>query len=419
MKTLLTSILAFLWVLFGYSQTTWYQVPTNTSKQLNTINFGSDLVGYIGGNDSLILKTTDGGLNWTELNYTGVSFTPGGEHIMNLKFVSETVGYMTVGPYTGTYMTIDGGLTWTQVTFAGNMCYNYGLYFFGQGNGFVGGSGCFQGEHIERSAFGVFAESTINTPSWNAQDMVVDIDFDLDQFGAFGLAVSAGGRILRTTDGGDTWDTIPSGQTLGTPLTSVEIINDTVAYAGYDDPGNGFGILKTIDAGLTWFEDINSATFYYPAYHDVHENNSGHVYAGGEPSMSTAGLIFEDKGNGWMYYDVDHIIYQLDSYGDSIVFAVGDSGYVVVNVPLGTLGFKDDLQNYAPTKIFPNPANDILNIDLNAELKSYSVYAVSGQVIEDAKIVNSQLDISDWNTGFYLMQLNYSERTETLRFIKE
>ena len=230
--------------LFG--QTTWYEIPTGTNKQLNVIEFASANVGFIGGNDSLLLKTTNGGVSWDSLSFTGVTFGLGGEAIVNLKFVSESIGYMTVGPYSGSYKTTDGGLTWSLITFTGTMCYNQGMYFFSEDNGAIGGSGCFQGEHIEMMSAGVLTVPTINTPSWTASDIVLDIDFE----GAnFGLAVSES-RIVRTTDGGATWDTIPHGFP-DILLTSIEIMDDTLAYAGYIDLSSNFGLLMTTDAGLT------------------------------------------------------------------------------------------------------------------------------------------------------------------------
>ncbi len=42
----------------------WYSVSTPTTKKLNVIDFPTPNVGYIGGNDSLLLKTTNGGRTW-------------------------------------------------------------------------------------------------------------------------------------------------------------------------------------------------------------------------------------------------------------------------------------------------------------------------------------------------------------------
>ena len=422
MRTTILLLISMITAQQVSAQTTWYEVPSGTTKKLNVIDFPSAQVGYIGGNDSLILKSTDGGVTWNELSYTGVSFALGGEHILNLKFVSEDIGYMTVGPYTGTFKTTDGGNTWSQVTFAGIMCYNQGMYFFGEGNGFVGGSGCFQGEHIERSVFGSFSETVVNTPSWMATDLVVDIDFDLNQFGQFGLAASAGGRILRTTDGGQNWDTISSGLPAGVPLTSIAIVNDTLAYAGYDDLGTGFGVLMSTDAGSTWSMDINSATFYYPAYHDVHVTGGLIAYSGAEPSFSDDGLILERDVNGnWNYYNVDHPIFNLTSYGDSTVWAVGDSGYVVVNVPIGSLS-APNYETQIEMSLFPNPAKDMINIqspDLLALQKGQiTILTIDGRIVKTTAFSTST-DISDLPLGMYLLQVAHEDQITTQKFIKQ
>ena len=52
----------------------FYEVPTPTYKNLRCVDFPSANVGYIGGEDSVLLKTVDGGLTWSEVNHTGLSF---------------------------------------------------------------------------------------------------------------------------------------------------------------------------------------------------------------------------------------------------------------------------------------------------------------------------------------------------------
>jgi len=428
MKTILLLTFALLHGSQVNSQTnTWYQIPTGTTKKLNTINFPSSSVGYIGGNDSLLLKTIDGGETWTEVNYTGVTFLTDDDSILNLKFVTETIGYMTVGPYGGTYKTIDGGSTWTQLAPAGVLCFNQGLFFFDENNGFLGGSGCFIGETIEKMTSGVLATTTINTPTNDAQNLVVDIDFLNSNFG---LAASYSGYILRTTNGGLTWDTIPTPVSAGTPLTSVAILNDTLAYAGYADiSGGGFGVLRTSDGGLTWIQDISSATFYYPAFYCVHESGDGKLFSGGQPSLATTGLIFENYGvDLWAYYDVDQPIHDMSSYSDSIIFGVGDSGYVVVNYPLGTLSVDENnpdsyLDENSELMVYPNPFSDVIavNIPIEISLDIYSVdiYNMTGDLIYSAQNKNTLLNLENLPTGVYFIKLTSTDKLFTGKILKQ
>ncbi|MBL0342938.1 MAG: hypothetical protein IPP71_19925 [Bacteroidetes bacterium] len=321
-------LLCFLYSTGTVAQSaSWLQVTTPTTKDLNCIVFPTPQVGYIGGVDSLLLKTTDGGLTWVELSYTGISFFPGGDDFMELDFITDEIGFATVGPYSGTYRTGDGGLTWTPLITSLAMCYNHGLYFFADGEGFVGGSGCFQGEQMDKFLSGIGTPVTINTPSWQATDMIVDIDFDLNFFGSVGLAVSAGGRILRTTDSGLNWDTITSPLGNLVPLTSVTIVNSNLAYAGYDNGSGIGGLLVSTNGGLTWSFDPNTATFYYPIFHDLHTTPLGTTYVGATTTTLNTGFIMESvNSNIWNLYPVNEPIYSMTSYNDTVIWGAVKMG---------------------------------------------------------------------------------------------
>jgi len=96
MKTILTLFLAVLGSA-SIAQTTWYEVATGVNNRLNVVEFASADVGYIGADDTLLLKTTDGGKTWQEVNMAGLNVFPGGEDILDLKFFSEDTGFMIVG----------------------------------------------------------------------------------------------------------------------------------------------------------------------------------------------------------------------------------------------------------------------------------------------------------------------------------
>lgn len=386
---------------------TWQQVAVPTTKNLNCIVFSSPQVGYIGGADSLLLKTIDGGITWNEVPYTGISFLPGGEDFMELDFVTDDIGFATIGPYTGSYRTADGGLTWTQLTTSMSMCYNHGLYFSADGHGFVGGSGCFQGEQMAMFTSGTATPATINTPSWSASDMIVDIDFDQNSFMAIGLAVSTGGRILRTTDGGFNWDTIASPLGNQVPLTSVTITNSNLAYIGYD---NGFGIaglLMSTDGGLTWGFDTNTSTFYYPIFHDVYTTPLGIVYTGTTSTTLNAGLIMEfDNSTVWNMYPVDEPIYSMTS-NDTVVWGAGKNGYLVrKGSPILSI---NDLKSQEKITLFPNPTSDFVTVQFSEEFEqgdfTIEVYSIDGKLVKSVETETNRVQISDLNSGNYIVRI--------------
>lgn len=417
MKTILTFFLTFIWIQFGIGQTTWHQVHTGLNNQLNCIDFPNENIGYIGGNDTLLLKSVDGGMTWNQINMSGLNVFPGGEHILDLQFMTDMTGYMVLGPYGGTYKTVDGGLNWTSVPVSGNLCFQEALYFFNEDNGFLGGNGCFEGELIDiYDGSAMTTQATLSGNGPGSGESIVDFDFHNANFG---LAASSGGRIYRTIDGGQNWDSIPAGLPNGIGVTSVKIIDDTLAYAGYDDLGGSFGLLISTDAGLTWTMDGNSATFYYPAFYDIIENDLGHIYVGCETSFAPLGVIFEHKGSFWNYVSVDQPIYAMTSYADSVVWGVGDSGYVVVNVPPATLGNGESYDQAAKICVFPNPCADQISLHITDNIKSGCIYNLTGQKVKEFANNTNSIDVSLLKSGTYLLKIEFEDRIETVKFVKE
>jgi hypothetical protein len=398
-------ILAFAVNAFAIKAQTWTQIPVPSNKKLLTIDFPSNMVGYIGGEDSTLLKSIDGGFSWQGVIMSGVTWFLGGTSIQKIRFTSELVGYMTVGPYGGTYKTIDGGSTWTPLVLSNGLCYNDGLFFFDENNGFIGGTGCFQGEMIDKMQAGILSGATLNAASFGNSSLIVDIDF----YNAnLGLAAASGGRIYRTIDGGANWDSI---SVYGFPLNSVAFVNDTLCYAGYSLGGSGFGLLQSLDGGLTWAEDFSAATFFYPDFHGIHVDGLNKVFVGAYSSGSSTGLIFESDSIGqWNYWGVDQGIYALSSTHDSIVFGVGDSGYVVVNhsIPTGRINSasKEELM-----EIYPNPFSESFTFQLDGKNESnfsLELFDVQGRLVKSTTSVIQNpfvLETGEIPRGIYQLRI--------------
>lgn len=395
----------------------WFQVPTGTTNRLNTIDFPSSTVGYIGGNDSLLLKTTDGGQTWNPVAFSGITFYPNGEHFVKLQFITETVGFAAIGPYSGSYKTVDGGLTWTALPLSGNLCFNEGIYFFDENNGVIGGSGCFQGELVDRLSGGTWSAATMSYESFDANNRITDIDFR----GSIGLASSQGGRFLRSTDGGQTWDSIASPHGNSVPLLSIAIIDDTLCYAGFDHmDGSGFGLLRSHDAGLTWSDEMEMATFSYPDYYGIHLAVNNRVYAGAKSYFGGGGLIFTRNNQSWIYESVDQAIYDFSSYGDSVVFGVGDSGYVVTNVPLAILSADELTGEALDFTVSPNPTNGKITFSTAfSENAHYRLFTMEGKTVGSGKLADQELDLTAFPAGSYILHINDRESVFTTRVIRQ
>lgn len=428
--------------------TTWIEVPVPTTKNLNSIVFPTPLVGYIGGADSVLLKTIDGGLTWNHIPYTGINFNPGSAFVveddfLELDFVTDQIGYAAVG--SSTYRTADGGLTWTALSTSPSLTHHRSLYFLADGEGVIGGfqeyvvsNLGYQREYIDRFSGGTSSPVLMTTPSSLSIDTISDIDFDLSQFGSVGLAVSTGGRIFRTTDGGTTWDSIASPlSALGIgniPFTSVGFVNSNLAFIGYDDLStlssaiqSAAGLLVSTDGGLTWGIDFNSAMFAYPKINTIHVTSSGRTYSGGHDTNIGFYLgyimeLFDPTGIPiWIGYSVDEEINSMTSHSDTIVWGVGNNGYVVKRGSSEVLSINEFNSPYK-IRLYPNPAVSFITIELPVALQNNStiveIRSLDGKLLKRNQQGHYTFDVGNLPNGTYFVNVLSNNKILSSQFIK-
>src|SRR5438552_14532981 len=73
-KTILVSGLFILLNGSVFSQTGWYQQVSNTNNTLYSVQFLDNNTGYACGNSGIILKTTNGGVNWNIVFFAGSGY---------------------------------------------------------------------------------------------------------------------------------------------------------------------------------------------------------------------------------------------------------------------------------------------------------------------------------------------------------
>jgi len=172
-----------------------------------------------------ILKTTDGGLTWTQILPWQLNDLRGVQDIVINPQNPNTVFAATTE---GTYRSLDAGITWTQVD-------------------------------------SVLMATDINY-------MPIDTSVILL---AAGNSFSANSGIYRSTNGGTSFTKITAGLPAswsGKALISFSASQSNIVYASIADQLAGIGLYKSIDGGITW--SVANNTVNYPSYqgwyaHDV------------------------------------------------------------------------------------------------------------------------------------------------------
>lgn len=183
--------------------------PISNLEIVNLVNMNSDIpqdfyddvaftneaTGYAVSRTGKIIKTTNGGTNWTKLS-SNVTFP-----LKKIQFVTENLGYVIGGDDTGSFIlkTTNAGQSWTVTSL--NNEFNTSpnsLFFKNENEGFV------VGNHL-------FKKTVDGGTTWNnvfilADENFQDIKFNYDL--SIGYLTLNNGNYYKTTNGGQLWQPI-------------------------------------------------------------------------------------------------------------------------------------------------------------------------------------------------------------------
>lgn len=170
----------------------WETVDVPIDSHLRDIFFLNESDGWIGADAGIILKTTDGGETWIELETAG---TAGGS-INDIYFLDENVGFICGFNYF--QRTVDGGLSWADIEAfepAHEMYQLNEIHFEGFNTGWVCGD------------IGYIYKTEDGGITWTAQTSGTEVSLQGIAFvnENIGYACGFDGTILGTNDGGGNW----------------------------------------------------------------------------------------------------------------------------------------------------------------------------------------------------------------------
>ncbi len=288
----------------------WTQISTGTDRNLISMCFVNASTGYVGGARQLLRKTTDAGQTWQNLQLPVQGQWDTAYYVMDINFVTPNTGYV-VGFFqleSKIWKTTDGGSSWvTQGT--GGADYLKKTYFLDEITGFAFGGPTYS--EVIKTTNGGATWQSVSQESYIAYSMC----FINATTGVYGCA---DGRVYRTVDGGNTWNFAMCPSSLD--ITSIHFINATTGF-GF---GSGSVYIKTTDAGQTWNEysiGVGSVNQYFDA--DMTANGNLHA-------VGTYGAMIRSTNSGTSFvsqpFVTEHSITDIEFLNQSTGYAVAGFG---------------------------------------------------------------------------------------------
>ena len=241
----------------------WNENPADGSSMPcnKSIAFADSMVGFGVGDNGAIIKSIDGGSNWTTPGTTPTTRT------LNKVVCVNALTYYAVGGQKDSVQTVvkttDGGQTW-------NVVYEH----TGQWLTSVSFQTALAGIAVGDS--GTILTTSNGGSSWTVINTPVIRDFSAVTFINSTTGYISGGTsndslrtILKTINGGATWTVVKDER--GAKLNDIYFVNNVLGYA----TGDSAALLKSTDGGQTWAPQIVTGTSGAESFNAVRFYDAG------------------------------------------------------------------------------------------------------------------------------------------------
>jgi photosystem II stability/assembly factor-like uncharacterized protein len=402
MKKLIYIFVISSFVLNMANAQNWKVLNSGTSVNLFSVYFPAAATGYVAGDSSTILKTSNGGTTWVRQtimvpNYTYYSI-----------FFTDTLNGCVTGIPGDVIITSNGGNPWHEGIVDGYSYSLNSLYFTNESTGYVVGS-------ATPDSGGLIRKSTISGDGWPFDTVIGPSSLESVFFPSAktGYAVGDSGTVIKTVDGGVHFVVLPSGYRMN--LYSVYFTDTVTGYA----VGDSGTILKTVDGGTNWVKQVSGTSSRLKSVFFADANIG---YAAG---WNGTILATTNGGTDWTS-EFSGTSYCLNSvfFTDVLTgYIAGDSGIILKTTNGGGVGIDEVSLSSEPLKIYPTPSSTRVTIETSSTLSGsqLSIMDLNGQEIMTCQISQpkTQIDVSKLPSGVYFVKIQTGNYTEVKKLVVE
>ena len=326
-KCLSVALIACL-PFFSAAQVTWLN-PQPASTTCSQIAFTDPLHGYIINTNGELITTVDGGSQWT------VTSSPGALAIS----IDRSSGTGIITTYSGALLTTDNGLNWSSLN--------------GVAPGFMSFADVVSRDTMfVANTTGDLYRSDDRGLSWKKFSIARNIlSFEFIN-SKLGFAGGYSENLWATVDGGVSWQSQLSVNTIPSGITAIKFCNTSTGYMYRERAG----MMTTHDGGQTW-KTVSTNSDDIISLFALDDNTA---IAGGHDGVI---YITRDGGNSWKYSGpdaariADHDIKGIWLNDASTAFACGIQGRILKSTD-GTATWKQYALTYLDITdlSFPTPS---------------------------------------------------------------
>ncbi len=394
MKILFT-IFALVSILGLKVKAQWIETSCSYGAYCFAVNGNNIFAGTFEG----VYLSSNNGNTWTAMN-TGI---PANTWIKSLAVKGDTIFAGAVGDYGGygVYLSLNNGGSWTAM--------NTGLADTSVFALAIKGDTIFAGTDS-----GLYLSSN-NGQLWSATGLTGYWIAALAISGNNIFAATHNGVYLSTNNG-SSWTAKNTGLTDSTNV-DVLAISDTNIYAGACCAG---GVYISSNNGSNW------GCMGLPTSWVTSLAISGDtILAGAMCWDSPNGVLFHKYGSVWLNTGlINDSVNALKIIGDTLYAGTGNK---IWELPLSEIitGIKEKNSYENDISVYPNPATDNLQIEINSEVRGENaelkIYDVVGNLVFEKSIATtkSTLDVSIFVNGVYVIKATTGEGVVVRKFVKE
>jgi|WetSurSiteA1Bulk_404760.scaffolds.fasta_scaffold13951_2 photosystem II stability/assembly factor-like uncharacterized protein len=344
-KMILVLFVLILFVITANAQ--WVQQYTGTTANLYDIEFLNRYTGWCVGTGGTCLKTTNGGINWIQMNHP-----VGTKPIESVHIVDSNVVYF-VGNYETIFKTTNGGSNWIVIKNGpgGQGNSYFGLYFLNENTGWISGI-----SKILKTTNGGLAFDSAYIEGWTYDMYFKDANTGI---------VTSEGRVFKTTNGGVAW--YVSLETYTTRIFwKVSVVGNQFGWvASFNE--NAQGVYRTTNLGNYWSLICDSS---------IIDNMEGVCFVNKDTGFigGMYNKLFKTRNGGtiWMRENTqtnNDLFFSIEFINDTIGWISSSSGIILhtttggqtlTSIPAQTENFAEDYELY---QNYPNPFNNQTKIE--------------------------------------------------------